>query len=402
MMASKKERKSIRRFVSDQLRAEPDLSTLTIGILKRRYLALVCCQSLSPEAKHFIKQVVQEELRKMQAKDDSESEMEMGKVQNKRKRGKEKDEVVSGEEGESMTKKSRHQSNSSDLEDECKTGGEKSEEEEQAKSANSDSEKEEQEHKKSKRKMSRKSKHQISSEDSSDRELKSSEKDVEESNCSDDPKEMVNAKASTTKKQTVSSDTHQGNKTDVDKKSEKGDKSGSSSTDSSETDDEKDTETENTQQSKKKLLKKVKNSKGQKDDHKAVLRLKRYISLCGVRRNYKKLLDGCHSVNAKVAVLKKELQDLGVQGHLSIQKCKKIRKKRAKELEVAELDVNNIIVSEGRPRRKSAWQEQLEPRRMYYRTVKSDSDNTEEKDTNQEHRTRIHWDSVIYDSTDSD
>lgn len=52
----------------------------------------------------------------------------------------------------------------------------------------------------------------------------------------------------------------------------------------------------------------------QQDENKAIVRLKRYIALCGVRRNYKKLLDGCRSVRSKVAVLKKELEDLGVHG----------------------------------------------------------------------------------------
>lgn len=41
-------------------------STLTIGILKNRYLAHVDRKALSPEAKSFMKQVVQEELMKMQ------------------------------------------------------------------------------------------------------------------------------------------------------------------------------------------------------------------------------------------------------------------------------------------------------------------------------------------------
>lgn len=44
------------------------------------------------------------------------------------------------------------------------------------------------------------------------------------------------------------------------------------------------------------------------------MRLKRYIALCGVRRNYKKLLSDCSSIRSKVAVLKKELEDLGVEG----------------------------------------------------------------------------------------
>lgn len=54
------------------------------------------------------------------------------------------------------------------------------------------------------------------------------------------------------------------------------------------------------------------------DDNKTVVRLKRYISLCGVRLNYKKLLDGCRSVRSQVAVLKKELEGLGVDGQCGI------------------------------------------------------------------------------------
>lgn len=41
-------------------------STLTLGILKKRYLALVGCESLSPEVKNYMKQVVEEEVMKMQ------------------------------------------------------------------------------------------------------------------------------------------------------------------------------------------------------------------------------------------------------------------------------------------------------------------------------------------------
>lgn len=52
----------------------------------------------------------------------------------------------------------------------------------------------------------------------------------------------------------------------------------------------------------------------QDEEDKAVSRLKRYITLCGVWRNYKKLFEGCHSVKAKVAVLKNELKELGVEG----------------------------------------------------------------------------------------
>lgn len=41
-------------------------STLTLGMLKKQYLAEAGCESLSSEAKKFMKQVVEEELLKMQ------------------------------------------------------------------------------------------------------------------------------------------------------------------------------------------------------------------------------------------------------------------------------------------------------------------------------------------------
>lgn len=50
------------------------------------------------------------------------------------------------------------------------------------------------------------------------------------------------------------------------------------------------------------------------EENKAVSRLKRYIALCGARPNYKKLLEDCRSVKAKVTVLKKQLEELGVEG----------------------------------------------------------------------------------------
>lgn len=56
----------------------------------------------------------------------------------------------------------------------------------------------------------------------------------------------------------------------------------------------------------------------QDNEEKAVSRLKHYIALCGVRPNYKKLFEGCHSVKAKVALLKNQLKELGVEGQQSL------------------------------------------------------------------------------------
>ncbi|XP_029582831.1 HIRA-interacting protein 3 isoform X2 [Salmo trutta] len=120
-------------------------------------------------------------------------------------------------------------------------------------------------------------------------------------------------------------------------------------------------------------------SKGGKDNE-AVARLKRYIALCGVRRNYKKLLDGCHSIKSKVAVLKRELEELGVEGQPSIEKCKKARLKREEAQELADLDVGNIITTQGRPKRRgvSIWQQQSSPPSSAYKRVVNSSSDSEE------------------------
>uniref|UniRef100_A0AAY4CG58 Histone chaperone domain-containing protein n=1 Tax=Denticeps clupeoides TaxID=299321 RepID=A0AAY4CG58_9TELE len=115
------------------------------------------------------------------------------------------------------------------------------------------------------------------------------------------------------------------------------------------------------------------------EENKAVSRLKRYIALCGARRNYKKLLENCRSVKSMVAVLKKELEDLGVEGNPSIEKCKKARLKKEEAQELAELDSNNIIFTPGRPKRRcvSSWPPPPappSPPSAYKRTMGSDSD----------------------------
>ncbi|KAI3359285.1 hypothetical protein L3Q82_002800 [Scortum barcoo] len=386
-MVTERESESIRKFVCEQLRDEPDLSTLTLGILKRRYLAQVRRDLLSPEAKSFMKQVVEEELIKMQENDENESDLETKKPKkphNKRKRG--KDESISGgeDEDESRAKKSRFRSSSlseSEEKNGSKTGSEESEAEEQVKS---ESEDEEQGVKEPQRKTNGKGRQQLNSEGSSDEEMNKSDKNGDESNGSsgDGSRETKKKIASAAKNgETRSSKTSPGKKTlqsdeesesESDSKPERSDKINDSS-DDSEKEDKASVEKENNnpdsdssslpsiedEQShnsgtekaednkKKKTTKKEEHTKSQKDDNKAVVRLKRYIGLCGVRRNYKKLLDGCRSVRSQVAVLKKELEDLGVHGPPSIEKCKKARMKREEAQELAGLDVSNIISTQG-------------------------------------------------------
>nr|XP_046159883.1 HIRA-interacting protein 3 isoform X2 [Oncorhynchus gorbuscha] len=147
-------------------------------------------------------------------------------------------------------------------------------------------------------------------------------------------------------------------------------------------------------------------SKGGKDNR-AVAKLRRYIALCGVRRNYKKLLDGCCSIKSKVAVLKRELEELGVKGQPSIEKCKKARLKREEAQELADLDVCNIITTQGRPKRRgvSKWQQQSSPpSSAYKRVVNSSSDSEEDSHAGRGRKRATDWSNlqgIISDDADS-
>ncbi|XP_010769229.1 HIRA-interacting protein 3 [Notothenia coriiceps] len=443
MDVTEKAKTGIRRFVCDQLRDEPDLSTLTLRILKKRYLERAQCDSLSPEVKLFIKRVVEEELIKMQENDENDSELETKKSQNKRKRDAENDEVLSGGEDEdvSKAKKPRRRSSpssESEVKKDCKTESDDSEEEEKVKS---ESEDEKKEVKKSQRTTNGKSKPQISSEESSDEEMNESENKGKESSCEDSPKEKAIKKMDATKNgEPGSSDASKGKKTpqsdeedkpDTESESEESeqrkdkdpsDDSGkeekvlvekkNNDSDSSLTslDEEQNNGKENTTAGKKKkatkkVEKKEKSASGQKMDDTSIVRLKRYITLCGMRLNYKQVLQDCHSVNTQVAVLKKQLKDLGVDGQPSIKKCRKIKRKREETQELADLDVSNIIATEGRPKRRgtSAWKERQDsPSSTYLRTVNSGSDSDEENKPNRgRKRLWANLQGIISDDADS-
>ncbi|XP_029015576.1 HIRA-interacting protein 3 [Betta splendens] len=437
-MVSERDTTRIRRFVCGQLRGEPDLSSLTIGILKKRYLAHVGCDSLSPDARNYMKQVVQQELMKMQDSDKSGSDQETKKPQNKRKREKE-DVITSESEDESEAKKARCQSSSSsESEDknDCKSESEESEGEAHIQLGSKDTKKEV---KKSQPKTNGNDEQQVTSKDSNDEESNESEKEGNQTDFEDKLKRKVKKKANTTNngetkssktnKEKKTSESDDENQTDTDKSelSSKIKNNDSSDEDKKESAEKKNNESDSDSSSlpsledeqsggmetkqdnkKRKIAKKDESTRDQKDENKAIVRLKRYIALCGVRRNYKKLLDGCRSVRSKVAVLKKELEDLGVHGNPSIDKCKKVRMKREEAQELADLDVSNIIATQGRPKRRGAsvWQEPKEPpSSAYKRTLNSDSDSNEENNGHRGHRRATDWanlQGIISDDGESD
>ncbi|KAM3597265.1 uncharacterized protein V6R79_002092 [Siganus canaliculatus] len=433
MKVSEKERRRISRFVCGQLQDEPDLNTLTLGILKRQYLAHVQCESLSPAAKAFMKQVVEEELIKMEeGHDQNGSDLKTRKTQNKRKRDKENDEVFSEGEDESTAKKSRCQSSSlssesEDIED-SKTG---SKEDEQIKSR---AQTEEKQMTKSQKK---KKGNWINSDESSDEKVNDSEEERGENNGSSSEEEVKKEnsieKGEQNKKSPGQKLPQSDEDSDADNKSERSNKvDNSDSSDDNEKEngmvekqnnnsdsdssslpsleDESGTGTKTTQEKepspkKKNTTKKKESTEGQRDDNKAIVRLKRYITLCGVRRNYKKLFEGCKSIRAKVSALKKELEDLGVHGNPTIEKCKKVRMKREEDEELADIDVSNIIATQGRPKRRGTQQEHCEPPSMtYQRALNSCSDSDEESTAQRGPRRTTHWanlQGIISDDADS-
>lgn len=524
------EETQIRRFVSGQLRDCPDLSTLTLGILRGRYLACVGRDSLNQEDRQLMKRVVEEELMRMQDSDSSDNEaiivVTPTPLQNKRKRGEEEDKTEKAGRTKadgSKAKRSRRQSAQSDSPDsgiERVGNGERQRAEEEGKDIGSDEQVSQIDTKKNKgghKGVPNGGKTEISSE--SDVEIKTVnrrktkqdsevEEDFEEnkkkkrdethkqekdkvnseSDSEEDKKrkrtggkENVDVKVKVQSKclkrnrgreseneekgkplqrresvQVESDSEHIGEAevmeqkrvkiqtNDNDSRSEsEGEKNdGASSEEASggadETkevmaktkdepaqdsdsgsslpslEDEQESEVRPEQVKKRKSVAKrpikgegsESGSKGGKDNE-AVARLKRYIALCGVRRNYKKLLDGCHSIKSKVAVLKRELEELGVEGQPSIEKCKKARLKREEAQELADLDVGNIITTQGRPKRRgvSIWQQQSSPpSSAYKRVVNSSSDSEEDSHAGRGCKRATDWSNlqgIISDDTDS-
>lgn len=75
---------------------------------------------------------------------------------------------------------------------------------------------------------------------------------------------------------------------------------------------------------------------------KSVQKLKMYVGKCGIRKVWKKELDGLSQKQA-ISRLKKILADAGIEGRPSLSQCHKIRGKLEFEKELEALDQSNII-----------------------------------------------------------
>ncbi|XP_076394553.1 uncharacterized protein LOC100883097 [Megachile rotundata] len=96
-----------------------------------------------------------------------------------------------------------------------------------------------------------------------------------------------------------------------------------------------------------------KDDKGKKrsnkpEDDRRIQVLKKYIRTAGIHvKCYNDLWAGCKSNAARVRCLKQLLAEHGVNGRPTLEKCKKVKEKKERLKDIAELNTSNII-SEGR------------------------------------------------------
>uniref|UniRef100_A0A8C5BDC6 HIRA interacting protein 3 n=1 Tax=Gadus morhua TaxID=8049 RepID=A0A8C5BDC6_GADMO len=371
----------IRTFVRNLLNDAPDLSSLTLGSLKLQYMSHLGCESLSPEAKTCMKRVVGEELLNMQVQLERANQIDQNEVKDQRLVQESEKDRDGAEEQMNLTVKPQYLEGPAGdpLEGEQKVS------------------------KSDKKQRSRKRQTKASSDEENESSSSMSDEIGEEEDK--DSKKGAPGKKWDGKQKGI--------KEVGGPESRKQQAKSSTDEESSSQSDESSEDCDNPQVSDTRFLVCILEECStclsiclMQEENKAVLRLKRYISLCGARRNYKKLFEGCGSIRSKVSVLKKELEDLGIEGLPSIDKCKKARKKLEEAKELAELDVSNIITTQGRPTRRgpSPWKEpHSSPAARYKRTVNSGSeeDSPAEKGP---YRSR-HWGNlqgIISDDGESD
>ncbi|CEP09231.1 hypothetical protein [Parasitella parasitica] len=172
----------------------------------------------------------------------------------------------------------------------------------------------------------------------------------------EEKKEAKSKKASRAKKQSkkIISDSEEEEEDDEDEKKEDEEmKYVSDEDDKKEQDDEKDDREENDSFSPPPAKKRASknptksNAAATKDDG-SVKRLKQFINKCGVRKVWSKELADCKSTSAEISKLKSMLQDLGVHGRPTLEKCEAVKKERELKAELDSLDTTLIINETGR------------------------------------------------------
>ncbi|GBC07539.1 hypothetical protein RclHR1_07520003 [Rhizophagus clarus] len=97
----------------------------------------------------------------------------------------------------------------------------------------------------------------------------------------------------------------------------------------------------------------TKSTETNEKNEKRIKTLKSFINKCGVRKNWSRELADCGTDSSKIKKLKKILEDLGIEGRPTLEKCKKVKKSRELEAELKAMDVDNIISDDVKETRKA-------------------------------------------------
>ncbi|KAG8178393.1 hypothetical protein JTE90_005285 [Oedothorax gibbosus] len=104
-----------------------------------------------------------------------------------------------------------------------------------------------------------------------------------------------------------------------------------------------------------KRSKTVKEKKRPSASENKIENLKKYVRAAGIRvKSYDQLFEKCKSMKAKCEKLTELLENHGMKGRPTLEKCKKLKKKLETKKEIAELDLSNILKTEGRRSKRSA------------------------------------------------
>ncbi|GAN03956.1 transcriptional regulator [Mucor ambiguus] len=132
-----------------------------------------------------------------------------------------------------------------------------------------------------------------------------------------------------------------------------------------------------TKKTRKTRKKTAKSSAATTKDEETVKRLKQFINKCGVRKVWAKELNDCKDTTAEISKLKAMLEELGVHGRPTLEKCEAVKKERELKAELDSLDTT-LIINEASRRTRTRNSSQNRP------SYAVDASSSDEEDTEEQ------------------
>lgn len=83
------------------------------------------------------------------------------------------------------------------------------------------------------------------------------------------------------------------------------------------------------------------------NDDPRLAQMKTFLKVAGIKANYPRLFEGIQSVDDKCTILRRILAQKGMQGEVTIAKCRQLKLDLQVKRENQELDTSVIIAAEG-------------------------------------------------------